>query len=385
MQPMITDEMIRSQKDAYNKTLKRMFGNRIKQNFLIEIKDRVQKELGMNLFKYFNISFDMNNLVSGINDISFEFEICRMIVGCHRSNTVFLGDSERTSLQQSEEYKRKLIYQVIEETKLRQYAGIFFRKTQLVPGDEFLFFPVLYKLFAMSTNATSFIDLKSPKREYYVNIFNKALASMTMIESNFMDSAYPLVRGVIELYIKSIFTENHLVLNEIEKFTRWELLKTASEKYPEEFMNRYEQRDAQNQKSMVDYLHYGWVDNIESYHEMVNSKPYSIYGLFDYLKSKSDDDYSFAYMLLQTIYTRCHAFAHGSIGNSGYPLLHYFELTIGLYISVASTYESLCREAGHETTIDGIDVLASAHDDFATMLEQYNRRSTENFERYYKR
>ncbi len=52
-------------------------------------------------------------------------------------------------MQQSEDYTKKLIRQVIEEVRLRRIAGIYFRKFQLIPGDEFLFFPVLYKLFAM--------------------------------------------------------------------------------------------------------------------------------------------------------------------------------------------------------------------------------------------
>lgn len=42
--------MIQKRKDAYNKTLKQLFGNRIKQNFLIRIKERVLKDFGMDLF-----------------------------------------------------------------------------------------------------------------------------------------------------------------------------------------------------------------------------------------------------------------------------------------------------------------------------------------------
>jgi hypothetical protein len=382
---MITDEMIKAQKDTYNKALKKMFGNKIKQNFLIEIKDRVQKQLGMEMFQYFNISFDINNLVSGINDIFFDFEICRMIVSCHRANTVFLEDSERALMQQSEEYKKKLVSQVIEEVRLRRYSGIFFRKVQLVPGDEFLFFPVLYKLFAISVNATSLINLKSPRREFYVNIFNKALATMTMMENNFMDSAYPSLRGVIELYVKSIFSAEEAVLNEINDFMKWDLLKTASSEYPEDFLLRYENRKDKSQRSIVDYLHYGWVDCLEGYHKIVQTKPYSIYGLFEYLQRTSNEDSSFDFELLQSIYTRCHAFAHGNIGNTGYPLLHYFELTIGLYLTVVSTYEMLCEEVGKDTMIEGIDITNSTHDDFKTLLDQYNKKSTENFEKYYKK
>ncbi len=71
-----------------------MFENRIKQNFLIEIKEMIKKELGMDLFKYFYISYSMNSIVNRVQDTSFDFELCRMIVGCHRANTIFMEDSE---------------------------------------------------------------------------------------------------------------------------------------------------------------------------------------------------------------------------------------------------------------------------------------------------
>lgn len=384
---MQLEDFFEQQKNSSNKTLKNIFGNRIKQNFLIEIKERIQKEMSLEVFQYFDVSVKMDSLVTGYLDNAIEFDICRMIVGCHRSNTIFLNDSERSSLQQSEDYKEKLIEQVTEEIRLRLYAAHYFRKIQLVKGEEFLFYPILYKLYALSLRALEIIDgCKSFKRKDYINIFNKALASMTMIENNFMDSAYPLLRGVIEVFIKSFFFTDEHKREEINRFLNWELLKTANTDYPEEFLEQYENRKDKKQKSKIDYLHYGWVDRIPGYHESINSvKPYSIYGLFEFLKLYAEEDKKSNLNLLQSIYSRCHAFTHGSIGNSGYPLLHYFELSIGLCIPLVATFGTLCECRSIEPKINNIDILKSINDDFEELLKQYSMRSTENFENYYKK
>ena len=42
MQP---EDFFEQQKDSSNKTLKNIFRNRIKQNFLIEIKERIQNRI----------------------------------------------------------------------------------------------------------------------------------------------------------------------------------------------------------------------------------------------------------------------------------------------------------------------------------------------------
>lgn len=174
---------------------------------------------------------------------------------------------------------------------------------------------------------------------------------------------------------------------EMNRFLKWELLKTSNNnELPEEFIEQFKNRKDKKQKNKIDYLHYGWVDKIPGYHESINSvKSYSIYGLFEFLKLYAEEDKKSTLDLLQSIYSRCHAFTHGSIGNSGYPLLHYFELSIGLYIPLVATFGTLCECRGIEPKINNIDILKSINGDFEELLKQYSMRSTENFENYYKK
>ncbi len=55
-----------SQIRAYNKELKNIFAKKIKPSFLIDVKERIIKQLGEELFQYFRIDFGINAIVSGI-------------------------------------------------------------------------------------------------------------------------------------------------------------------------------------------------------------------------------------------------------------------------------------------------------------------------------
>ena len=79
------------------------------------------------------------------------------------------------------------------------------RKKQIIMGDEFLYFPLPYKLFVVSVNALLILnrDTKGGNLKYMYNlIFNKSLAALSLIEGNYLDNAYPICRLIIELYFK---------------------------------------------------------------------------------------------------------------------------------------------------------------------------------------
>lgn len=366
---------------ATNEALKQYFSSRIKGNFLIEIMNKVMQTVFIP--NYYNISFDINTSVTGISDNEFEFEICRMIVGCHRANTIFMSDSERGSLQLDSKYRNKLIDQVVNHIKIRKYASVYFRKRQLVPGDEFIFFPVLYKLFAICTYATSLINERMLKYDLYENIFSKSLASMTMIENNFMDCAYSLVRGIIEIFFKSLLINSKKIKEEYDKFIMWGIEKTATIENSNDFLDKFKDRIYKKDTNKINYSHYGWVDSIDDYHKIVKNNPYSINGVFDYIYNMIDEDTKKTFGLVRDVYNRCHEFLHGNIGNQGIPLLHYFELTIALYYVVTMSYIYLCKEYNISDKIDDIDLISLVYDDFTLLIDQYNKRSTENFEKYY--
>ena len=366
-------------------SLRRMFDSKIKQNFLIDMLHRVTDSMGPDVAKYYDLTINTDKMISG--DMGgIEYEICRIIVGLHRSNSIFLDDYNRTSNEKSEEYKKKLTSQVLECIKLRYFAADLFRKKQIIKGDDFLFYPVPYKLFVLCVDALGILSEKShnePLSWFYVNIFNKSLAALTLIEDNFLDNAYPICRVVVEYYFKLLLIELYPDLfEEHNKFVDYDWKKTCcGQKYPEEFEEKYANRKNKKEKSRIDFLHYGWLDQLDDYHEIVTKNPYSINGLIAYLETKNN--YEMDYSALKSLYRMCHSYTHGNVTISRYPLLHYFELSIILGSVIPHVFLMLLEHTKVEKTINNIDVLESLNNDFKLLVEQYNKRSTENFEAYY--
>ena len=58
-------------------------------------------------------------------------------------------DGQRAKLQEDSNYRKKLVEDVVDHIRLRPYAGQYFRLNQFILGDEFLFFSIPYKLFAI--------------------------------------------------------------------------------------------------------------------------------------------------------------------------------------------------------------------------------------------
>lgn len=369
-----------------HKNLKKIFSPRIKANFMIEMLYLVMSKFPnpMELFGLFDMNFNGVSMVTGDSE-AVEYEICRNIVSLHRSNCIFLTDQERIHNENSNEYKDKLANDVIRNLKLRRYSAVFFRKKQLIPGDEFLFFHVPYQLFSVTTYSTSLISSDDKYKEFYTHIFNKSLSALVLMEGNFLDSCYPLCRGIIELYLKLLvlkINENalemhdELVLTEIKK-------NCCGQDFDDDFNRKWSNRKNQYNKNKVDFLHYGWVDLIDDYHNSCGPQPYSANGLFKYLITYLDND-SGSLQILETLYKMCHTYTHGNVGNSRYPLLHYFEITIILYTTVLHTYKMLCEDHNIGTTIENIDVCSSIKHDAEMMFNQYSQRSTEKFDSYYR-
>ena len=65
-------------------------------------------------------------------------------------------------------------------------------------------------------------------------------------------------------------------------------------------------------------------------------------------------------------------------------MLHYFEISIMLYFVLRKSFLLLCKEKKAETMINGQNIISMIDRDFDVLYHQYNIRSTENFEKYYK-
>ena len=365
-----------------NEALKRVFKGRIKGYFLIDIKDQVMMDLGLDNFtKYYDFRWSEERMITGIGEAA-EYDICRMIVGIHKAHSIFLSDDEIRKNEKSRRYKQQLVSETIEKIKLRFYGSIYFRKNTLFSEEEFLYYPLPYELFAMSSKMSEMLmdghDIHCWQL-YYGVIYN-GLSALSLLEGNLLGTAYPLCRGAIEMYFKLLILNTQTEFYDCyEKFRTFEVEYSCRQTYPEEFNALFEKRVCQNLKVKADYLHFGWVDFIDGYHKTVKKFPYSINGIITFLKDKNEDR-GLELGQLGEFYKLCHAYTHGSIQTAKYPLLHYFEISIMLYYVIRDTFLLMCKEKGVVALVDGNDVISMIDRDFEVLHEQYKIRSTEMFE-----
>ena len=370
-----------------NKALRKVFGKYIKGNFLIEMLYMVERSFP-GIYKYYDLQVSMETVLVG-SDNRLQFDMCKLIIGCHSSNIIFLPDEERVKLEQSDEYKRKLTQQVIQNIKLRRYGSYFFRRQPIQQGELFINYNVPYNLFVTAMRINELLDQKNPQSNVaylYDEITIKSMAALTLLEDNFLNNCFPVCRVVIELYLKLLLCKNVLDLTEeYFKFTQFEVLQSCCEqKYPKEFNDLFKNRLNKSTSNKVHYLHYGWVDKIPQYHDIVKKQPYSINGVLTYLKATNAKDISY-FEELERFYTMCHGYSHGNLIQAVYPLLNYFEISEILHYTLFDTYKLLCEELGLDGQINGIDMYAKAETDFSILHSQYMQRSTENFKNHYKK
>lgn len=388
--PEATKKVLDEFKRQSDRSLQHKFGGQIKGNFLISIKDRIMRLLGMEIPNCYDLQITEEKLLDhSIEQV--DYDICRHIVGIHRSNLIFETIEKRKQLESNSDYQEQLINKAIAQIKLRRYGSIHFRQHPIMRGESFIFFPVPYYLFVLSMRMIELLYSDKARNELpcygsFSIIANKGLAALSLLEDNFLDNAYPICRGIIETYVKLVVLMNKPeAISRYNKFSKYELDKSCiSQTYPTEFTNEYTARVNQGSKDKIDYLHYGWVDSIKDYHSIVRSKPYSINGLIEYLHFLYGEEGETFLNNLERLFKMCHGYTHGSIGFSRYPLLHYHEISMMLYGTISHTYKIMCESLKQSEMLNGIDIIKEVEDAYIKLEQQYDNRSTENFEYYYK-
>ncbi len=383
--PLLSDNPMAAVRQMQNETdrvLKELFRKDIRGSFLIKIRYMVAQAIGVELFNYYRLDmlFNTSTVVTG-RDETPEFDIARIIVGCHKHHSVFLNATEIRANEKSETYQKMLVSEVVEKIRLHQFGSIFFRKKQLLLGDEFLYFPVPYELFCLCMQSLLLINGKSdPMLIYYSDIINLALSALTQLENNLLSNAYPLCRGMIELFLKTEMLKLYPeAMTEYTTFSNYEIHQTCVEQeYQDEFLERFNNRKVQSCKSKVDYLHYGWLDYIDDY----NGR-YSLYGILNFLYDRADDTDTEILKHMERLYKMCHGYTHGSAVHVKYPLLQYFEISTILYFVLRKNFLSIAEICNEQLPPESENLIQMLDRDWGTLANQYNIRSTENFELYY--
>lgn len=362
-----------------------LFKDKIRGSFLTSIKKQVFNTMGMEIFQYYDFRWSNENILTGKDDLP-EYDVCRFIVGIHQAHSIFLSLDEIRKKERDTEYREHLAKEVVEKIKLHKYGSFFFRKRELIQGRAFLYYPVPYELFVLCTRTYELLTSKINIKQdvcwlLYYDIITKGLAVLSLVEDNFFGSAYPLCRGVLEMYFRILVLDKNLeAARHYKLFMEFEIEQSCcSQKYPKEFMDLFEKRRKREMNNKVDYLHYGWLDWVDGYHDTVKQAPYSMNGMIAYLKnslpSKKQDELS----KLQYFYKMCHGYTHGSVQGAIYPELHYFEISIMLYHAIRNIFVMLCHKYSEEFTINGADVVVMADRDMVELLRQYEER-IEKFE-----
>lgn len=366
-----------------NKELKKLFGGQITQNFMLDIMYKMIKRYP-DLEKYIPAPNDMQSILSGRMQNLF-YILCEHIIGVHRSKIIFLSDAERSRLEDDNNYKEELMEDVYKELKLRYQTGVFIREGQIVRGDRFILFPLPYYVTILTLKLLEIAPKTKKMPIVYIDIANKSLAILSLLQDNFSDCAYSSCRIIIEDYIRgTIFHNCREAIVEFYKFSEYELKQSLGYPFDEEFLAKFENRINKSCRNKIEYLHYGWVDVIPGYHKIVEKYPYSFGSVKKFIVEKFADVDTEQYDLLDYYHSMCNGYAHGSILNSKYPLLHYFEITSILVNVTVNSYFAACNEIGENTSIDGLDIISEINKHYKILKEAEQKKSTENFENYYR-
>ena len=363
-----------------------LFQDRIRGSFLNSIKKQVLSKVGTEIFQFYDFRWSNENILTGKDDLP-EYDICRFIVGIHEAHSIFLLPDEIRKNERDTRYREHLFDEVIEKIRLHRYGSYFFRKRALIRGREFLYYPIPYELYVLCARTYELLVSKKNIEQdvcwrLYYDIITKGVAALSLVEDNFLGNAYPLCRGVLEAYFRLLILDNNLnAAQHYELFMQYEVEQSCcSQRYPKEFMDMFEKRRKQEINSKVGYLHYGWLDWVEGYHDIVKHAPYSMNGMIAYLKNSLPNKKQDELSKLEYFYKMCHGYTHGSVQGAIYPELHYFEISIMLYFAIRNTFIMLCHKHNEEFTINEVDIIAMIDRDIVELMDQYEKRSTEKFE-----
>ena len=366
------------------KALRKIFKEEIKETFLINILNKVKAEHN-DILKYYPNALNLNpvEMMQGADD-RVDFDICCHIVGIHKFNMLFLDDIKKGEFQKDLKYQNKLVDQVYEHVKLRQYGSSYFRNRPIMKGDRFLFFPIGYDMFVITSYLFELLDeevvQENPYFYFYQSMLAESISILTLIENGLLLQAYPQARNLIELYFKyEVLFDKPDALNEYYKFCDYEIEYNERNILNKDFNDKY--KTHKKEVDMIDYLHFGWIDKIFDFEYLLKEKKYSIPGLYNYLKLIHKNDANFDG--LKNLHNICHAFSHGSTITKAYPIHSFFELMPILFNILRAILIDICNVVKHNPIIDGIDIKRKVELDWKTFNEKTKLLTIDNIKKYY--
>ena len=377
MRPTATDKIQK------NYICTRVFEDKIDGAFLVKVLVEVLRKTGDDLTKYYDYDFGPERGLFGDESEAY-YDICRMIIGAHRADTVFDTEETRKEKELTLDYRRKINAAVTERLKLRRFSSVFFPKNPIAGKESYLYYPVPYELYAVGNRALSLIPLMKDVSSYgYLNLMTKGLGALNLLGTGLLGTVYPVLTDVIETYTKLLCLieapecrDFYVGLTEIELL--WD---KGNKEVQRAFMKYFTNRLADKDKKETDrYLRFGFVDGIPNYHRIVKQNPYSERGLLSYLLTVVPDEMREQIDALREWYAVCSNHVHGSVLNSGFPVLHYFEICKVLYMTMTDAYLMMTDNLGFSADTNGVDLIGLLDADMDVLNAAYERKTEELLE-----
>ncbi len=320
------DASIKSFNDNENKALKKLFSGKIKQNFLIEMKEMIMHKpdffpLMMEAYDYMNLSAE--SLLIGKENSSLD--VCKFITMIHFFNTLILDDQKRALLHDDKEYKEQLCNQVMDAIRIRKVALINNSKDSLEG-----YYPLTYAIYALNNFMLIKFDEMMQKKivpigkngvfksQMHLKMLNKVKSILLMVDNNLTEEAFNPLRSLVELFMIyfALYNADKAAVDEYSKHIKLQFEYQDTKIMPEYITNKVKELNKQGcNVTKTDYLNFGWLDSILEYGYIDKSeRKYKIKDVAELLDMMYQKEHSRIGSTLYGYYRECSPMSHGFNG-----------------------------------------------------------------------
>lgn len=190
------------------------------------------------ILKYYPGYFRIDPISTLLSLENIDLYLCSHITGVHTFNMLLTEEHESGTKQQSQKYIEEVANTVLEQVKVKQYGRMRFRRRKVFGNEDFFYYPPVYNLHVLLVylitisnkihNTDKIIvdgDVKRNILNYYLaNILGKARAVLSVIDYDALDSGYPILRNIIEMYLAYLaFNYSNADIVEYLKFNSYKV------------------------------------------------------------------------------------------------------------------------------------------------------------------
>ncbi len=303
---------IQEMNNQRNDALRKIFGNFIKQNFLIRIKEEIKRSADFNSILPQCYNLGINPIVAlGVDDI--DFDICSNLAMINWYLMLPLNEELKSKQYIEASYVADLKKRTINQCKLRLLIQNYEEKNFLLahlPINFSMHCVVNFLLARINDNLKKKHKSNVPNANFKINticVMLKTIRSILLLtEYDDCGNAFSLLRSLIEtIFFFLAIYDNEIVANEYYKFMEYREIFEMTGQYSEEF-----ERIAPLNCNKQNYLSYGWLDKLENkYHKYIFSEVVAC-------SNKTKEEYNNAFLIA---YKYCCKYVHGNYLNQAIP------------------------------------------------------------------